>query len=281
MHDAIEHWVDAVKDAQLRQMLPRYALPGEFPVLKILLEQLPSSMLPKASWSSLFDAEAENSQASACANLTNLHLQHPQDADDQVGNGWHDVERNFSVKQRWMDAMLMLRHIFQEWIAPVGDDGNVDAFSHGQLLVVGAWTELLARNLPAAFGLTDALQQLHGALLQRIRACQTQAGSSLCADEWKSLTAPLLKRVAEIGQRDFAVASACASDTCRMWSLLHTLASEGFGREQLSRNSSLNLSPSAPDVLLCFMRHAFWMTAAQCHRSFEHEPSLALHMSVL
>ena len=41
VHDAIEHWVDIVKDAQLKAMLPRYALPGEYPLLKVLLEQLP------------------------------------------------------------------------------------------------------------------------------------------------------------------------------------------------------------------------------------------------
>ena len=85
VHDAIEHWVDVVKDAQLRQMLPRYALPGEFPVLKILLEQLPSSMLPKSSWSFLFDADAEHAQSSGCANLTALHLEHPEDS---VGESW-------------------------------------------------------------------------------------------------------------------------------------------------------------------------------------------------
>ena len=39
-----------VQDAQLRQMLPRYAMPGEFPVLKILLEHLPSTLLPKEAW---------------------------------------------------------------------------------------------------------------------------------------------------------------------------------------------------------------------------------------
>ena len=52
-----------------------------------------------------------------------------------VGNGWHDVERNFTVRGRWMDTLIMLRHVFQEWIAPIGDDGNVDAFSYRQLVV--------------------------------------------------------------------------------------------------------------------------------------------------
>ena len=153
---------------------------------------------------------------------------------------------------------MMLRHVLQEWIAPLGDDGNADAFSHGQMLIMESWVELLARNLPDAFGLAEPLQELQGALLQRVRASQTPQGSSLCADEWKLLAAPLLTRKAEVGQRDFVVASACASDTCRMWSLLHTLASEGFRREQakLSSKSELILSPSSPDVILsyvCFM----------------------------
>ena len=250
VHDAIEHWVDVVKDAQLRQMLPRYALPGEFPVLKILLEQLPKSMLSKASWSPLFEADAEQSKAANCANLTALHPEFPEAVDEQVGNGWHDVERNFTVKRRWMDAMLMLRHIFQEWIAPVGDDGNVDAFAHSQLLVIEPWVELLARNLPTTFGLAEVLQELHRSLVQRVRASQTSEGSSLCADEWKALTTPLLDRIADVGQRDFAVASACASDTCRMWSLLHMLASEGLRREQLPGKNLTTPAPSAPDVFL-------------------------------
>ena len=261
VHDAIEHWVDVVKDAQLRQMLPRYALPGEFPVLKLLLEQLPSSVLSKSSWSSLFDAEGEHSQASGCANLTALHPEFPEATSDQVGNGWHDAEHNFTTRQRWTDALLMLRHVLQEWIAPIGDDGNADAFSHQQLLVMEPWIELLARNIPAAFGLAETLQALHGALLQRVRASQTEAGSSLCADEWKSLTTPVLTQIAQVGQRDFAVPSACASDTCRMWSLLHTLASEGLRLEQLPRKSPLTLSPSAPDVLLSLLS---WPGISSC-----------------
>ncbi|CAE7529022.1 qsox2 [Symbiodinium sp. CCMP2592] len=271
VHDAIEHWVDVVKDAQLRQMLPRYALPGEFPVLKILLEQLPSSMLPKSSWSFLFDADAEHAQSSGCANLTALHLDHPEGADDRVGNGWHDAERNFTTRQRWTDAMLMLRHVLQEWIAPLGDDGNADAFSHWQLLIMESWVELLARNLPDAFGLAEPLQELQGALLQRVRASQTPEGSSLCADEWKLLTAPVLTRIAEVGQRDFVVASACASDTCRMWSLLHTLASEGFRREQaeLSSKNELILSPSSPDVMMQTV-HDFLEQFFKCHYCRRH-----------
>ena len=163
--------------------------------------------------------------------------------------------------------MLMLRHVLQEWIAPLGDDGNADAFSHGQLLIMESWVELLARNLPDAFGLADPLQELQRALLQRVRASQTPEGSSLCADEWKLLTAPVLTRIAEVGQRDFVVASACASDTCRMWSLLHTLASEGFRREQweLSSNSELILSPSSPDVTLSYFNFT-WRHMSVCTR---------------
>ena len=63
---------------------------------------------------------------------------------DVVGNGWHDVERNFTVRQRWTDALIMLRHLFQEWIAPVGDDGNVDAFSYSQLRVTWMKPEVVA-----------------------------------------------------------------------------------------------------------------------------------------
>lgn len=65
---------------------------------------------------------------------TYLHRQSFQ-VHEVVGNGWHDVERNFTVRGRWMDALIMLRHVFQEWIAPIGDDGNVDAFSYRQLVV--------------------------------------------------------------------------------------------------------------------------------------------------
>ena len=55
---------------------------------------------------------------------------------------------------------MMLRHVLQEWIAPLGDDGNADAFSHGQMLIMESWVELLARNLPDAFGLAEPLQEL-------------------------------------------------------------------------------------------------------------------------
>ena len=65
---------------------------------------------------------------------TSLHHQSFQ-VHEVVGNGWHDVERNFTVRGRWMDTLIMLRHVFQEWIAPIGDDGNVDAFSYRQLVV--------------------------------------------------------------------------------------------------------------------------------------------------
>eukprot|EP00931_Biecheleriopsis_adriatica_P007495 TRINITY_DN108776_c0_g1_i1.p1 TRINITY_DN108776_c0_g1~~TRINITY_DN108776_c0_g1_i1.p1 ORF type:complete len:702 (-),score=140.65 TRINITY_DN108776_c0_g1_i1:36-2141(-) len=248
VHDAIEHWVDVVKDAQLRQMLPRYALPGEFPLLKLLLEQLPASVVTKAMWSSLFESEAEEGSGegtTACPNMTALHLSHPEAASEPVGNGWHDVESSFTPRRRWTDAMLMLRHIFQEWIAPLGDDGNVEAFSYRQVVVIEAWVGLLSSNLPAAFGLRRVLRDLQRSLAAILRAAQTQEGGRLCAPEWKAMAAPVLQAIAEVGQRDFSVASACAGDTCRLWSLFHTLAAEGWRQEGQPIEGEVLMEPGA------------------------------------
>ncbi|CAE8672682.1 unnamed protein product, partial [Polarella glacialis] len=189
VHDAIEHWVEVVKDAQLRAMLPRYALPGEFPVLKLLLEQLPESLAPKSAWSPLFEeaAGAGGAGSGACPNLTALHTSRPEAIEEPVGNGWHDVEANFTARRRWTDAFIMLRHIFQEWIAPIGDDGNTEAFSYRQLVVIEAWVGILSSNLPPPFGIADELQGLRNSLLARLRAAQTAEGSRLCAEDWKSL----------------------------------------------------------------------------------------------
>jgi len=258
IHDAIEYWVDIVKDAQLRQMLPRYALPGEFPVLKLLLEQLPASLVPKSAWSSLFEDGGEGDQAAgACPNMTALHVSHPEALEDSVGNAWSDVERDFSPRRRWTDALLMLRHILQEWMAPIGDDGNVHAFSHRQLLVMESFVRLLAKNLPSAFGLEHVLRDLQRSLLVRLRAVQTIQGGRLCASDWKDLSAPVLEKIAEVGQRDFSVPTACGTDTCRLWSLFHTLAAEGLRRQDvpsehiLARGLSL---PSRPGVMLQTLR---------------------------
>ena len=62
----------------------------------------------------------------------------------------------------------------------------------------------------------------------------------------KTLTSNLIAAINDVGQRDFAVASTCASDTCRMWNLLHTLASEGLRRSRLE----LELPPVEPHVTL-------------------------------
>ena len=62
----------------------------------------------------------------------------------------------------------------------------------------------------------------------------------------KTLTSNLIAAINDVGQRDFAAASTCASDTCRMWNLLHTLASEGLRRSRLE----LELPPVEPHVTL-------------------------------
>eukprot|EP00434_Breviolum_minutum_P026666 symbB.v1.2.023569.t1/scaffold2166.1/size87221/2 len=266
IHGAIEHWVDVVKDAQLRQMLPRYAMPGEFPVLKILLEHLPSTLLPQKAWAPLFETDHEAARG-ACPNITALHPEHEDSVHEVVGNGWHDVERNFTVRGRRMDALIMLRHVFQEWIAPIGDDGNVDAFSYRQLVVMEAWVVLLLRNLPVPSfdALRQALRELQHALTLRLRLAQSAPGSSLCASEWKTLTSNLIAAINDVGQRDFAVASTCASDTCRMWNLLHTLASEGLRRSRLE----LEVPPVEPHVMLQTL-HGFLDQYFKCHYCRKH-----------
>eukprot|EP00913_Durusdinium_trenchii_P028540 g26768.t1 len=74
VHGAIEHWIDVVKDAQLRQMLPRYALPGEFPVLKLLLEHLPTNLVPTVAWADLFEAPPGPSGALEVIDLQSFGL---------------------------------------------------------------------------------------------------------------------------------------------------------------------------------------------------------------
>jgi len=203
-------------------------------------------LAPKAAWQPLFEADAAAEAGSACPNMTALHLRHPEASEDVVGNGWADVEEDFTPRRRWTDALLMLRHIFQEWIAPLGDDGNVHAFSFKQLQVVEAWVNLLASNLPAAFGIEEVLHELHQALLSRLRLAHTLEGSSLCNDDWKTLSAPVLQKIAEVGQRDFAQPSACASDTCRLWSLFHILAAEGFHRQEMLAEGKAGVTQPRP-----------------------------------
>jgi len=232
VHDAVGHWEDAVKDPQLRTMLPRYATPGEYPLLKILFEQLPENVAPKAVWSPLFGDDASD-KLGACPNITEMHPVLPARSDDAVGNAWSDAEADFVPQRRWTDALLMVRHTLQEWILPIGDDGNVEAYSFSQFEAIEAWVALLAGNLPHAFGLARQLGDLHRLVRGRLRAAHEGGGATLCAEDWRSWTAPLLQEIGAVGQRDFSVPSACASDTCRFWSLLHTLAAEGFRREQI------------------------------------------------
>jgi len=231
IHDAIEHWVDVVKDAQLRTMLPRYACPGEFPLLKVLLEQLPEKFAPRRAWEPLFEQPGEEESSGACPNVTAMHPQLPDNADLAVGNGWSDVEANFTRPMRWADALLMVRQTLQEWIVPLGDDGNVEAFSYVQVRAAEAWAGILSANLPSILGLRQPLAELRRALRVRLRGAQAAEGGGLCAEEWKNLTAPVLQEISEVGQRNFSsTPTACASETCRMWSLLHTLAAEGYRR---------------------------------------------------
>lgn len=232
VHDAIEHLVEAVKDAQLRAMLPRYAIPGEYPLLRLLFEQLPEDMLPTSAWQSLFDTAADGADAGAgaCVNLTALHPRVPDRENDTVGNGWSDYEADFTPRRHWTDALLIVRHTLQEWVVPLGDDGNVEAFSYQQVEAVEAWVAALAANLPLAFGLRSELLALAGQLHTRLTATTIEATGGLCASEWRIWLQPLLQRIAVVGERDFAVPSACGTDTCRMWSLLHTLSAEGLYR---------------------------------------------------
>jgi len=270
IHDAIEHWVNVVKDAQLRAMLPRYAVPGEYPLLKLLLEQLPEEVAPPAVWKPLFDDEA-SAQSGACPNVTAMHPTVPSNVDEVVGNAWSDGEADVTPRKRWTDALLSVQLIFQEWIAPLGDDGNVHAFSYQQVLVMESWVELLTSNLPPAFGILDQLLILRRHLRARLRDAQAPDGGCLCVDEWREWTAPLMKRVADVGQQNFSVSSACLSDTCRFWSLLHTIAAQGHHRQlgftPAEENPTSRLSPnSLLTTVHGFIQHFF--KCLYCRRHF-------------
>lgn len=249
IHNAVEHWVEAVKDAQLRAMLPRYALPGEYPLLRLLLEQLPEDMAPRAVWERLFD-DATGDASGACVNLTALHPKAPENEDEAVGNGWSDYEAEFTPRRHWTDALLIMRHTLQEWIVPLGDDGNVEAFSYQQVEAVEAWVAVLAANLPLAFGLRSQLLRLAGQLRLRLAAAQGSETGGLCAEEWRNWLKPVLQRIAAVGERHFAVPSACGSDTCRMWSLLHTLAAEGLHRPLRMQQQPDLPAVASPEELL-------------------------------
>jgi len=286
IHDAIEHWVEAVKDPQLREMLPRDAFPGEYPLIKVFLEQLPEEYAPKKAWELLFDEPevGENGESGACPNLTALHPTTPGNIDEAVGNAWSDMEANFTVRHRWLDTMFILRHTFKEWIVPLSDDGGTTAFSYAQVQILERWVALLASNLPPAFQLAKVLVQLRGELRARLRAAQSLGGGRLCAEDWKALAAPVVKEIEAVGARDFAGGSACASDTCRMWSLLHTLAGEGLRREISERDSGRVLSavasecsaglaptkPIPPSVLLTTVRDFLseYFKCLYCRRHF-------------
>lgn len=286
IHDAVEHWADAVKDPQLREMLPRDAFPGEYPLLKVFLEQLPEEYAPKRAWERLFDEPelGEHGEPGACPNLTALHPGHPELVEDRVGNAWPDVEANITVRHRWLDVMLMLRHILKEWIVPLSDGGTTAAFSYDQARIIELWVGLLVSNLPPAFGLATVLRQLRWQLRGRLRAAQTLAGGYLCANDWKDMVAPVLKEIETVGMRDFKVGSACVSDTCRMWSLLHTFAGEGQRREAAAfggatavllqgvrrTDADVELRPSAPADLLTVARDFLseFFKCLYCRRHF-------------
>lgn len=270
IHDAIEHWVDIVKDAQLRQMLPRYALPGEYPLLETLFENLPDDLAPREVWKPLFDSDAESGTANgACPNVTEMHLQIPERAEESIGNGWSDFEAEITVKRRWGDALLMIRHALQEWIVPLGDDGNVEAFSRSQVEALEAFAGLLAGNLPESLGLSGAFMELRRLLRSRLREAQGD-GRGLCADEWRTWAKAVVDRVEDVGRRDFAVPSACVSDTCRLWILLHTVAAEGLVAGQGSRRASSGAVVFGPTELLMaakgFIDHFF--KCMSCRRHF-------------
>lgn len=69
---------------------------------------------------------------------------------------------------------------------------------------------------------------------------------------------PVLQEIATVGQRDFAVPTACVSDTCRLWSLLHTLAGETLRRElpadDLVSRETLVLQAASPTAVLSAVR---------------------------
>lgn len=270
IHDAIEHWIAAVKDAQLRQMLPRYALPGEYPLLETLFNELPDDLAPRRIWKPLFDSDGESGGSSgACPNVTEMHLQRPEGAEDSIGNGWSDFEAEITTKRRWGDALLMVRHALQEWIFPLGDDGNIEAFSRSQVETLEAFVGLLAGNLPEDFGLSNSFAELRRLLRSGLREAQGQV-TGLCADEWRSWIQAVVDRVEEVGRRDFAVPTGCVSDTCRFWTLLHTVAAEGLRAGHGSRRASSGAVVFGPLQLLAaakgFIEHFF--KCMTCRRHF-------------
>lgn len=113
---------------------------------------------------------------------------------------------------------------------PIGDDGNVEAFSFQQVQASESFIGLLTQNLPPAAGsIRQALLPLRNRLRAALRAAQVGSGGGFCATTWKELLAPTMIAIEELGKEVFSgVASTCTSDTCRLWTLLHMLSVEGL-----------------------------------------------------
>mmetsp|Transcript_67063 Transcript_67063/g.178894 ORF Transcript_67063/g.178894 Transcript_67063/m.178894 type:complete len:492 (+) Transcript_67063:561-2036(+) len=177
------------------------------------------------------ELQDETSEDEARRILKDLGLPFPGDAGgsstkyDGVGNGWPGakVSATERVSEAWEAALMTL----SDWVKPDPEAAPM-GYTLSQLVDLKAWLEHLDLYLPGAGAPSKQSKNALKTLFQRV-ADKVTAGlgsdgdEALCEVEWQELLKPLLA-TADEGLDKRSKRSACKTDTCRVWALLHVIS---------------------------------------------------------
>lgn len=176
-------------------------------------------------------------------------------------------EHGIEPAHRQQDAAQALVYTLEEWVVPNPAGESPHGFAFMELKDLHAWVKLLVKALPqteGGFNLHPQLMKLGEELGTRLHQIEALDGhAALCADEWLRLVHPVRQAYDE-ARRAGTLPSTCRSETCRVWSLLHTLtiarlARAGNGTDTLSNEIIF-------DTITAFLRRYF--TCRYCLKHF-------------
>jgi len=154
----------------------------------------------------------------------------------------------------------------------MGAGDSPHAFAFAELTSIHAWVSLLADAFPGKEeGGPDIhleLVELRSRLNTTVHRIQEAKGQgALCVDEWRQFLVPLREAFDRIRTTQM-LPSLCRTDTCRVWSLLHTLSIAGVARARHADVS--NLPPTIQndqgfDVMKSFLERYFTCSYCRAH----------------
>lgn len=138
----------------------------------------------------------------------------------EVGAGWPESgwPEEPDTSTRLDDAEYIMAYTLKNWIAPLTEEGKTRSVFWNETDIAPArdWLELLEKNFPRG-------ERQREKLISELRELQEKVNKTtlpLCLSQWQEWVQPLQEHFPQPPSGS----TGCTSDTCRVWTLIHTLS---------------------------------------------------------